>query len=1163
MHLCAARKDSRLRDSRVGGLIVLLFLLFVAFSLPAWAQFNASLSGTVEDNTGAVIGGATVTLTNKGTQAVKTTATSGSGYYNFSELAPGAYSLEATAKGFEKSSFADITLIAETPRNVDIKLQVGGAAQTVTVSGNEVPVLNTSDASVGTSLSSADVTRLPVFGRDPYELLRLTPGVISDAARGGSGTSVSLPNNQSGNQSNSGIFQTENQIQASAAGQRVTSNTYLIDGVSVDSLSHGGAAIVTPNPESVAQITTTSTNFDAGDGRNVGMQTRVVTKSGTNNIHGSLFFQYDEPGLNAYQPYGGPAGALPVRVENKQREYAASIGFPIIKDKLFFFGSFEGIHSSNNGYSEQYVPTPQFLSALKSSRSSGIVSTILTASNAQPSVVKVLPTLCQNLQSPCNQLPGGADLGSFAGGLGAYLPSYNAATPNVPNFVTGGGLDGIPDVEFAEIRTPSSFHANQYNARVDWNITPRDQLAISDFIVKLDQVSADPTTGAQPLSNLPFKPFNSSGTLVYIHTFSPTLLNELRANYTRFADNQNNDAGNTVDFGVPRFEVQNYTFGRLYAGPSWGSTTPGILAQNTYEIRDTLIQTFGAHTIRYGFQYRREQDNDNLSGFSRPDYVFNGIWNYANDAPIDEGIATNPNTGGVASGQRYFRDHDIAAFVQHDWKVTPTLTVNTGLRWEYFEPIYSNGARINLPSFGSNYATFLTSAVLRPANHLFNANYNNWGPKLGFAWTPPVANSKMVLSGGFGVSYDRIDDGLYLNNFQNGPGYAQFSLCCADATHSPQSIHIILERGSSHSAYSFAPNPFLAAGTNPITGLPAGQDKIQVYGAEQHTPQPILYSFTLQTQYELPHQIVATIGYQGSVGHHFPRLVDQNFLYPTCSTALASDGSCPGTSTPFSDTYVPTTDVYTNYNGLNLTANKRFNRGYSLNATYTYSKSLDQSSNEGPGALSNQTDPAQPATEYGPSDFDNRHRVTVSGNWDLPKYHNGHGWIGQTLTGWEINGIYTFHTGFPWTPVTGQPTVAIVQSAQTIAPTRPLAYYGGARNSCSNSAYINGTNFPGGGKRYFKIGAPGPPGIGRNSWNGPCYMDTDLTAAKEQPFSIAGHEGSFRIQANFYNAFNKENLNPLINGASSNESIIENSLFGLAPGSDAGRVIELFARVQF
>ena len=1141
----------------------------VSLASAAQAQFSARLSGTVTDNTGAVVSGAAVTLTSQASNSKKVFSTNASGYYEFSELAPGNYSLTATAKGFQASSFPSITLVAEASRDVDVQMKAGGATETVTVNASDVPVLNTADAGVGTSLSSADVTRLPEFGRDPYELLRLVPGTISDAARSGAGAGVSLPNNQSGNQSNSGVFQTENQIQASAAGQRVTSNTYLIDGVSVDSLSHGGAAVVTPNPESVAQITASSSNFDASEGRNVGLHTRVVTKGGSNELHGSLFFQYDEPGLNAYPSYGGPAGALPIRDENKQREYAASLGFPILKDKLFFFASYEGITNQDAGSSEQYVPTPNFLANLAAARNGGIVAGVLNGPGGAPQVIKVLPTSCANLQLPptdssapvCVPVNGGADIGSVAGGLGTYLPAYSAAAPNTPNLVTGGGLDGIPDVEYAQVLTTSHYRGNQFNARVDYNLTPRDQIAASGFIVKLDQTSPDASTGAQPLSSIPFKPFNTSGTLVYIHTFNAALVNEARANFTRFADNQINDAGSTVDFGIPRFEVQNYVFGRLYAGPSWGATTPGILAQNTYQVQDTLIQTLGSHTIRYGAALRWEQDNDNESGESRPDYVFNGIWNYANDAPIDEAIAANPDTGGQANGQRYFRDRNISAFVQHDWKVLPNLTVNTGLRWEYFEPLYNKGFPINEPVFGPTPATFLTAARLAPVNHVINSNYNNWSPRVGFNWTPPRSNNKLVVSGGFGIAYDRIDDQLYLPGSENGPGYAAFGLCCASATQSAAATHIAFERGATHSAYSFAPNPFLAVGTDAATGLPNGANEIEVYGGSPHTAQPMLESYSLQLQRQLPFQIVAGAAYQGSVGHHFIRLVDQNFLYPTCANVAADGVTCTSGLSPFNSAYIPTSDVATNYNGVNLTMQKRFSHGYNLNADYTFAKSLDQSSNEGPGALSNQTDPAAPATEYGRSDFDVRHHVQVAGNWDLPKFHQGHGFAGEALSGFQVNGIFQYHTGFPWTPVTGQPTVALVQSASTIAPTRPIGYYGGAGRSCSNSAFITGSNFPGGGKQFFNISHSGPPGIGRNSFTSPCYLDTDLTAAKEQTIAVHGHEAQLRFQANFYNAFNKLNLAPILAGTQN--ATVENSLFGLSPAADAGRVIEFFGRLQF
>lgn len=1154
----------------IGGL--LLFCVFtILFPFQAIAQFGASISGTVIDPSGAVIPKAKVTLKNQQTQATQTTTSSPQGFYRFGSLGPGTYTITSETQGFQPQTIDNVGVVAETPRNLDIHMTPTGATQSVTVNANQIPLLQTADASIGSTINSQQVTRLPIFGRDPYELVRTAVGTTADAARSGTGGSVFLPNGSGPGQSNFGIFQTENQIQVSAAGQRVTSNSYLIDGVSVDSLQHGGAAIITPNPESVAQIATTTTSYDAGDGRNVGAQIKTVTKSGTNEVHGSLFFQYDDPGLNAFQRYGGPNGALPQRVQNKQREWAGSIGFPILKNKLFFFGSYEGVKNTNAAYSQQYVIAAPYRAYLQANRSNGIVNGILNGTGGQPRIVKILPVksanfdLCTNLvggsQTQCQYVGAGANVGAFNGGVGTYTNQMGGAT-------SASTLDGIEDIDYAQIITPERFRANQFNGRIDWNITPRDLFAASVFFTKLSQTSGDPATGAQPISDLPFKPLNQSGTLVYIHTFNSTLVNEARANYTRFSDNQIQDSKGLVNWGVPQLKIQGYKFGNLISGADSAQTTPGIFAETTYEVRDTLTKVFGSHTLRIGGQFRWEQDNDNLNGLARPVYAFQGIYNLANDTPIYEQVAANPNTAGVPNAQRYFRDHDFAGFVQHDWKVTPNLTLNTGLRYEFFSPLANKGLPVYLPRLTSTAGYELINASLQPANHLWNGNYNNWAPKLGLAWTPPRFNNKMVLRAGVGSLYDRLDDILFINTYQNGPGYFVYNLCCASSTTTPQSVGISFGLGSSDSPYSYTNSPLLATGINPATNTPNAvtgltTPTIDVYGAFSRTKQPVIYVYSLETQYELPYQSVLTIGYQGSVGHHFPRLVDQNFLYQTCIFSPGSTACDPTTNphTPFSNAYVPTTDVFTNYNALNIHYSKQYSKGFTLDAIYTYAKSMDQSSNEGPGALSNQTDPAHPRTEYGPSDFDVRHRVTISGLWDLPKYHGGHGLAGQVLSGWQMNGIYTWHTGFPWTPVTGVPSVQYVQSANTISPTRPIAYYGGAGNSCSNSSYIHGTNFAGGGTKYFNISTSGPPGIGRNSWNGPCYMDTDMSFAKQQTFSVLHHESQLRFQANFYNIFNQTNLSPITFGA--DEAHIENTLFGLAPGADAGRVVEFLMRLQF
>lgn len=1187
-----------LRGAGKPALLLLALLLWAAPALHA--QFGASLNGTVTDSSGAVIPGATVTLTNPATHATKTATTSGQGFYSFTELAPGTYAVKVTAKGFEEAAYPSVAVTAELPRGLNVTLSAGAATQTVTVNGNETPVLDTTDADIASTISAQDVTRLPAFGRDPYELLRTGVGITGDSARSGNGGAVTLPNNTSQNQSNYGIFQTENQIQISAAGQRVTSNTYEIDGVTVDSLLHGGAAIITPSIESVQQMTILASNYDATLGRDVGAHILTVTRAGSNDFHGSAFFQYDEPGLNAYQPYGGPTStpgvfAPPTRDDQAQRDWAASLGGPIWRNKIFWFASYEEVKSRLQSFSEQYVPTPQWYAALKTARPSGLVAGTVTGPGGEPVVRAVLPGACSAIQTQCAPVTGGFDIGSFGGTDGQYLANSNVnGTAANPNLFTGAGLDGSPDLEFAQIATPSQYRGVQLHGRVDWMIGPRDQVYAGFYTQKLDQSSEDGLSGAAPDTALPFRPFNQSATPVWIHTFSPTLLNELRANYTRFADNQIADTAGQVNWGVPGMYVQNYGFGQIDFSIRSGQTTPYQAAENTYEIRDMVTKTLGAQTLRAGVVIRKEQDNDNDSGLARPNYAFQGIWDLANDAPLYEGIAANPNTGGVGNAKRYFRRSYYAAYAQDDWKIRPNMTVNVGLRYEFYGELTNKGGSINDMVLGSGAGDQIITSHFKLTDHMYPTTPDALAPKLAFAWQPMGVGSRMVVHGGFGVSFDNIDEEPISPAYENGPGYFNYGLCCAglqatNATATAAGTGIIFEYGTSDSPFSYAPNPNLAVGTNPTTGTPnaftppggtPSTPQIETYSILPGMRQPTLYTFSLDNEWALPWQMAFTVGYQGSTGFHFLRLVDQNFLYPQSNGTCASGGACmPGVNqTPFYAAYVPTSDVQTNYNALNGHLEKRLQHGVSLSAVYTYSKSLDNASEEGPGFASNQTDPGNPRAEWGPSDFDVRHRFTAMGTWSLPSPHENR-LMENVLGNWQMNGIYTWHTGFPWTPVIGVPSVALVNGASTIAPTRPTGYGPGsgapagalAMNNCGNNDFIKGGNFPLGGANYFVYGTPGPPGIGRNSFNGPCYRDLDMSFAKQISFGVREHPVSFRFQANLYNILNLTNLTPI--GFGSTEALVStnstagthviNPLFGLSPGADTGRVVEFFGRLEF
>lgn len=1142
-------------------------------SSPALAQFSASLTGTVQDSTGAVIPGATATLTSADTQQVKSVTSGSGGQFNFNELAPGKYRLVVAATGFKSSTIAVLALVAESPRNLPVVLTQGTAAETVTVNAEEQPTLQTSDASIGSTIDSEQVQRLPSVGGNPYELLRTAPGIIGDGARSGNGNAVFLPNGGGPGGSSRGIFQTEDQVQISADGQRVSDNTYLIDGVTVDSLSHGGAAVVTPNQEAVGQITILSTSYDASDGRNSGAQIKVVSKSGTNQIHGSLFALYDEPGLNAYARYGGPNGQKPVRASTKQRTYDASLGGPLLKDKLFAFASFAGFGLAGNSVATQYIETPQFDAAVLAQRPGSIAAKFVSAPGNTPRVLNVLPVTCAaagftgNNAANCNVVAGGLDVGSLSPGgasqIGVYL---NGQQQNV-----GGGLDGVPDLQLAQVSIPNHSRGRQFNARVDYFATSKDQFAASFFLTKLDNYGPSGSNGARPNEDLPFKPLNTAGTVIYIHTFSPAWLNEFRANGTRFADNGINDGAGVVNYGLPYLNIQNVTVSNnIQYGINGGVvSTPAIFAENTFELRDQVTHTFGTHTIRLGGEVRFEQDNDNLQGLVRPLYAIAGIFNFANDAPIFEGVQANTSTGAAPTTQLYLRSKNIAVYLQHDWKVTPAFTLNTGFRYEIYTPLTNKNANIGHPVLGPA-GQELSGLKLVPQGQFYNTDYGHYAPKLGFAWNPAYYGGRMVIRGGGAIAYNHLDAALFQNqSFDNAAGQANFGLCCATSAASQKSSGITYVTGTNNSPNSYPANPALAVGVN-ANGFPANGAGVELYGTSGTIRNPVSYLYSLENQVQLPSKIVMTVGYAGSIGRHYARIVNQNFLYNNANT-------------PTFQSFFAQTDSVQDYNALNARVARQMSHGFQIEGNYTWSKSMDQVSNgDSPNANANQTNPANNHTEYGPSDYDARNRFTISILYTTPKVHTRYKALDIAANGWQANVLATGHSGFPFTPVTYNLAANTVTNAAVVGPTRPLGRYFPTQvgQSCSTEAFKTGSNFPNrgaagtsGGTAYFNITAPTlapgqvylyQPGIGRNSFNGPCYRDVDLSFAKEVGFNtFHDQRGLVRFQANMFNAFNLLQLSPISNGNAGGGANINDANFDKATSVDAGRVIELALRVNF
>jgi hypothetical protein len=1143
-------------------------LLVTICCVAAHAQFRAGVQGTVKDATGAIVPGASVTLTSRETNKTQTTTSSDDGFYRFNELAPGNYSLTAEKAGFKKQVLENVVVNAEAVQGVDLLLTTGDISESVTVNETAVPQLETENANVSKAITTREVRELPQVGRDPYELARLAPGVFGSGARGGNGNSVGLPNTTGPGGSNSSIFQTENQVPITANGQRLSNNNFSVDGVSVNSLGFGGAAVVTPNQESVKEVRVLSSTYSAEDGRNSGAQIKVVSQNGTNQYHGSAFLKYDSPKLNAFNKYGGPGAsptspnAPPTRVNNLQRQFGGSFGGPLSlprfgeggpstisgKDRLFFFFSYEGLRQSTSDTVNSWVETAQYRQLVQTLRPGGVTAQVFGASGIQPRIVSVLPASCAPTFNgrPCQVVNGGLDIGSPTGALRQYVSLGNPG---------GGGLDGIPDVQFAQIALPNSTRGNQYNTRIDYN-RGADSFALSTYFTKLSTLGSDASAQGRPIADIAFKPLNSAVTLTYNRVLSTSMLNEARFNVTRFADNQVRDSAGT-NFGIPRIEVEGLPFDRIRFGANRSESTPALFAQNTYEFSDTLNKVWGNQAWKFGGVVRREQDNNSLVGGARPVYSFSGLFNLANDAPIFEGVNADPRTGAPADAQRYFRTNYYAAYAQNDWKYRPNLTLNLGVRYEYFSPLTEKRGRLSNIILGSN---GLANARVGVTDQLFKPDRNNFAPRLGFAYSPKregfgglFKQDRMVVRGGFGINYNRIPDVLFSNTRGNPPFLARFNICCGTSSSDFSTPfaggQILYALGANNSILSYPINPALAQGIDPATGAPRA-GSVEIYGAQANTPNSYVYAYSLETQIALPYSLTGTIGYQGSVGHKLIRLVNQNFLYPNNPAFFA--------------VYIPQPDVNSNFNALNAELTRRFTRGLQLTANYRFSKSIDQLSYEGPGFVTNQTFPQDNRTERGPSDFDVKHYFVMSSLYDLPFFRRGEGFAHKALGGFSLSGILTAHTGFPFTPKTGN--CVSTPGGPTLCPSRPTGYLGGAGSSQSDDAFITGSNFPGGGHRFFTTaGLPNArPGIGRNSFRGPHYFNIDMSLAKTfgvPSFLRMGEGAGFEFRTNFFNVFNMLNLAPI--GFFDPGANIDDPNFGRSPRGLAGRVIELQGRLRF
>ncbi|MEG9437297.1 TonB-dependent receptor [Edaphobacter sp. HDX4] len=1139
-------------------LSVVVFLCLSGQS--AHAQYRAGLQGTVIDPTGAVVPGASITIVDKETNQTQKGTTDGAGNYTFNRLAPAPYTVTVEAPGFATKTVDNVSIVGETMQGLNITLEAAGGQQSITVT-DTAPAINTATANISGTISAQQLQTLPSSNRDPYQLLRLTPGALGDASQSGTGQSYSLPGNGGiGGSSGSGsIFAVENRAQTQGNGVRVSGNSFQIDGSQVNSLAWGGGAVITPNEESVKEVQTHTSPYDATVGRNSGSQVLIVSKNGTNEFHGSAFIKFHRPGLNAYQRWNGPGSEGDtdqlLRDNNRFNQLGGSVGGPVWKNHIFFFFSYEELRNSGRDQATKWYETPEFDQLIAKAKPGGVSAAIAgypgESVNYQ-SVASSSNCAFAGLSAAyCRTIPykGGTalDVGSpLPTALGTSDPTYIGN--NAPG--TGGGFDGVPDLFYVNTVNPSTSTNQQFNGRLDWQLNPRDLIAYTVYWVPTSSTSFNGPNRTANLWNVDRLAYTQAA--LWNHIFSPTLLNEFRLNGVRWYFNE--IASNPQEpFGLPRGSLD--TMGGIGTSEFqyFGAPGPGNFAQTTYNLRDTLTKTWGSHNIRMGFDGYRELDNDTQTFAAIPAYTFRNLWEFANDRPRLLNGNFDPRTGTPTSATKHIRSYIYAGYVQDDWRVNANLTLNLGIRWEYFTPTTETNNQLSNPVLGTGSRT-LTDATMKVGGDLYKTSRNNWGPQFGFAYSlNPSSNHLAVVRGGFGIAYNRMQQAITLNGRSNPPLVTNVNAVCTDTalTNCPGVQYAASASATDINGYPSNPAAIVTFGSN---GLPVGGAALQIVGIQQDLPTPLTYKTSLGVEYALTPRWIVSAGYQGSLSRHYTRQNNLNWIYyPNLNPSISSFSYFSNDATASSHAFL-------------AEVRHTFSRSFSLNGQYRWGRIMDTASQD----YYIDQYPYDNRFAYGRADYDITHNVKLFGTY-APKLFPNNKLLEAIFGGIQISGILQYHTGFPWTPIYANTGCNVVYVGSGYCNLRPGAQFSNGTGDTSNDTFKRqGGQFPNGGLAYFAIpaypttGAPPPPGVGRNSLHGPNYFDTDMDAQKTFGIphnTIFGENSGLTIRAMFFNIFNQTNLLPFNTG--DGNTLITSSTFGQSSGALGARTIEFQARFSF
>ncbi len=1039
---------------------LLLAACVVLGGLPAAAQrVTSDILGTVKDPSVAAIADAKVTVVHLETGQERTATTDAGGSYRISGLMPGTYEVRIERQGFKTAVRKDIVLLVNQQAVVDVTLQVGDIQQKVEVTGG-VELLETTTAHMSSVVTETTLRELPLNGRDLFQLTELQTGVLPTTNAGPSPWAEG------------GI------TKAAVQGARPTMNNFTLDGGDINdpgfNVYPGGSAGAQLGVEAVKEFRVLLNTYSAEYGRNAGANVQFVTKSGTNELHGSLFEFHRNAVLDA-RNFFDPS-TIPPFIRN---QFGATFGGPIRKNKTFFFVNYEGLREVKSVTASLTVPDANaHMGILPAASGSGTVNV-----GVDPRVAPLL----------------------------ALFPPANGAS-------LGGGLAVLQTAQKQPTREDYGIF------RLDHQLTSRDQLFAryviddSDTIVPFQSTFIPGFPGERVVRN-------QYVILSWQHLFGQNLLNEAKFNFNRTA--YVSEVANSHPISISLEQNRPLGVNAIVGLPALGNNLifPLGTTSNTFEWIDNFSWQHGHHNSKFGADVKRMQINGPFDLFIDGEYLFTGFGaTQSNNPALESFLKASPTVylgvdPAFPNSDRGFRQTYMGLYAQDDWRVTPRLTLNLGLRWEYSTiPTEAQGRSANI----RNVATDATPTV---GPIWASVPKNLFSPRFGFAWTP-FAKSKTVVRGGYGLMRDQLWSNLYFDVRFYPPFYRALLVILPNFLTPPTSVSAV---------------------TGPISPSVIGS-----FGITYRPDFPYYMQYNLNVEQELAKDLVLQVAYVGSRGNHLPRTGEANpFVASLGHNINPNFGSIP----------LLVTDAQSFYNSGQLSLQKRFSRGVSFQASYTYSKSIDDQSGPFPSDYVSESGVAQNffnrKGDRARSSFDRTHAFVFNALYDLPfgpgrRYGQDIGGFGgRLLGGWRVGGIVTVLSGVPFTANLG-----------SFNNSGTNASFPGDRPNVKPGAQPCGSAVLGSPDKWFdpSIFTLPPAGqfgnSGRNTICGPALRNVDFSLTKDTKL---GERLGLEFRAEFFNIFNHANFNVPVNtqgpnGNGGNGDAV--FLPGGLPAPNAGRIFQ-------